>query len=153
MIEIPDASLQDWLSGLKKYQREQISALLKTEDEADVLLAARSWTEATGAEAMQGFGGSAEKTKIFDELLAEFTKLICGKDQEYEADRKRILSVLGTASSKTGALQGVVLLISNLIAAKLGVVAAFLVTPTTLLLFIAGKVGVRAWCKSRGCPL
>lgn len=84
-INIPDDSLENWLSLLKPYQRNTLKQFMA---EQDALQAAEIWLTTIGNPNIAGFGGdNKSNTKPYwNKFKAERKKFICD-ESDYSEDR------------------------------------------------------------------
>jgi hypothetical protein len=153
MIDIPTISINEFISTLKKYQADQIAAAVGNGTEHELEAAARAWVSAAGATDTIPFGGAPPTQPFFDALMTELTAFLCGTTDVYDAERKQLEKIIKPSESNASRNKTIAVYIAGAIAAKLGVVAALLIPPIGLLLLLIGKMGIRAWCTSRGCPI
>ncbi len=135
---LPIFSLDDLLGGLKVYQQNSITVLIAEHGEEE---AAKKWLAANGPSSTQQFGGEPQggSQPFWERLMAEFRLFICG-DKKYKKDRDKLF-----AQANPTALF-FVSSISSVIATTLGLVPALIMPVIAILLHIAGKIGVNAWC-------
>lgn len=79
---------------------------------------------------------------LYQNVLRELTKLICG-DNEYNAIRA------DAAKIWNGQKSTIVAMFAAAIGAKVGLTAVALASPVALILSAVTKIGVNAWCASR----
>lgn len=138
MIEIENLSLDEWLSGLKPYQRNAIKQLINTYGEEK---AVKEWLTARGPIHTATFGGDVSSTpnSFVDNLKVQFDRLVCGHP-DYKLEQAKV-----TATAKTLGV-GSVSYIATVLASAIGAPVA-LITPSLLLLFhITAKMSVKAYC-------
>jgi len=137
---IEKITLNEWLSELKKYQRDAISTLIDTYGEEEAIA---KWLSANGPENNVSFGGIREAdTKPFlDRIKEEFKKFICNHP-DYQKDWQK----LNTESTVFKNL--CITTISAALGATFGYSATLLAPAVVILLAITGKIGVRAYCNS-----
>ena len=138
MIEIPDESIETWLECLKKYQQEAVMSLVVEYGEDT---AAEKWLSAKGFSNTIPFGGQRDTKPFFDNFKIEFKKFICGhpdyeKERKKISDQKEIVSALFIST------------ISAAIGSVLGMAGALLAPAVAIMLYIVGKMGTKAYCKT-----
>lgn len=137
MIEIPNLELNEWLSDLKPYQRNQIIKLIVGDN---VEIAAEKWVSANGPSHTIMFGGQANESKPFYEnFKREIAKFLCGHS-DYSEQRKLLHSEAPV--TKTVLLT----LVSAAVATKIGVLESLIVPAVAVILHLIGKMTISAWC-------
>lgn len=140
MIEIDNLSLDEWYTCLKPYQKNAIEILVAKYGEEK---AAEVWITARGPIQTATFGGSQnqnEKTlNYWNRLKDEFDKLICGHP-DYEKERDKF-TVAGESIGLSGASA-----LTAIIAPLIGVSTVLLLPAIVLLLHVAAKMGIKAYC-------
>lgn len=139
-LTIPTASLSDWLSVLKPYQREIVDVLLVKENQ-NAERAAEKWLTATGATNIIPFGGVGNHKPFWDNFKSEFIRFLCDKTAYTE-----IKAGISNESPLVKTLW--VSVISSAIGAKLGYAATLLAPAVALLLSAIGKISLQAYCKT-----
>ena len=137
-IEIPNGSLDDWLSELKPYQRNSIQELLKNHDELET---AEIWVSSHGPENTIPFGGIPNTKPFWDNLKKEFNRFICD-DSAYTKERESLKSE--STIPKTLMISA----ISAALGATLGFTATLLAPAIALLLFNVSKITKNAYCNT-----
>jgi hypothetical protein len=135
-VEIPNYELEDWLSVLKPYQKNIVSQLVSEYGEEKTI---EKWLTASGPTGTVKFGGDGNMKPFLDKYKNEINKFICGHP-DYNNERTQ----LGEENETIKTI--IVSSISSLIGSKLGVAAAVLAPAIVLSLYIAGKMGVKAYC-------
>ncbi|RZM20956.1 MAG: hypothetical protein EOO88_34680 [Pedobacter sp.] len=136
-ITFPSFDRAEMLNCLRPYQRDVIEPLLDTHSEEDV---AKLWLASEGPSGSAKFGGiGSDNQPFWDRVKAEFRMLVCG-DEKYSSLRNKI--------NETGkpSAQAIIGLASLSIASQLGVATALIAPAITILLYVAVKVGINAWC-------
>lgn len=136
-FNLPDVSLDEALATLKPYQQSSLTELISAHGEED---AAKIWLASNGPGGIEKFGSSIQSPKPFwEKVNIEFRLFVCG-DDKYEKSRQQ-LSELSEKHLKT-----IITGISVAIATTVGVAAALITPVITILCYLAGKIGVNAWC-------
>lgn len=135
-IEIPELSVDEWISGLKPYQKNSINQLLKTNEPND---AGRIWLTSHGALNTIPFGGIKDTSLFWQNFINEFNKFICD-DTQYTNEKKDF----GNEVPLTKEI--LISVISAAIGAKLGFSATFVAPAVALTLFTVGKLTKNAYC-------
>jgi hypothetical protein len=136
-IDISNIELGDALNTLKPYQKNTLLALIEQYGDEG---AAEAWLSSGGPDGMTKFGGSIGNAKPFWEAVKkEFKKLICG-DTAYDDVRSKIEPI-----SKNN-IDYAINFIALSVATSLAVPHPLIVPVIAILIHIAGKVTVRAWC-------
>lgn len=137
-MEVPNYKLNEWLEVLKPYQSEIVQQLV---DKYGVEEAIDKWILAKGPMNMVKFGGSGEegREKFTQRYKNEINKFICGHPDysEYRCEFGKI-----NESAKTIIVSS----LSSFIGSQLGVSGAILAPIIVLSLYLAGKMGVKAYC-------
>ncbi|EOU1648715.1 MAG: hypothetical protein E7H79_01360 [Clostridium perfringens] len=137
-MEIPNYELNEWLKELKPYQSEIVQELV---DKYGVEEAIDKWILAKGPSNTVKFGGSGEESreKFSKRYKNEINKFICGHPDysDYRDEFGKINENAKTAIVST---------ISAVIGSHLGVSGAILSPVIVLSLYLAGKMGVKAYC-------
>jgi hypothetical protein len=134
--ELVTGSAEDWLSTLPEYQRQIVDQLLTTATPEE---AAMAWLAASGPANTQVFGASQGRVDFYERVSNEVRKFL-SENREYSEDRARLLSEIQPTPTL------LVATISAAIAPELGLAAALVAPAITLVLILAAKVGLRAWC-------
>ncbi|WP_163938652.1 hypothetical protein [Paraferrimonas sp. SM1919] len=137
-MEVPQIELSDWTDTLKTYQKDSINTLIAKNGEEE---AAKLWLGANGVATTKQFGGSGSSEPFWDRFVSEFRNFICGHEK-YESERQQLSSQAPIANAM---FVGV---ISGAIGSTLGFAASLLAPAVAILLFLVGKVGVNAYCKT-----
>lgn len=132
-----------WFSILKPYQRKYIEQLVQTYGEEKT---AEIWLTTGGALQTARFGGEndslGDRMDYWRRFKIEFDKFICGHPDYSEARRK--------ASQEAGSIGLLAIpIVSSEIAASIGISHVIIVPAVVLLLNLASKVGVRAYCANK----
>jgi hypothetical protein len=143
LFDIPTKDLSFWLDGLKPYQRKDVLELIQIHGEE---IAAEKWLSAYGFSNTIPFGGQSDSKPFFAYFKEEFTKFICGHP-DYEEQREKIKSQGEIVSAVT------ISYISIALSSKIGMTSALLSPAVALLLFTAGKIGLKAYCKTSNINL
>lgn len=136
-----ELSNEELLSCLESYQQDLLKEVLKANDN-DYLKTVDLWLMATPSQTVE-FGGNPEKSKsrVFrDKLIEEIEKFVCGTDDTYTEDRKKI------AENTDATQQYIIGVLSTAIGAHLGVVGVFIAPIIVIILMSFGKIGLNAWC-------
>ncbi|CAH7221445.1 conserved hypothetical protein [Vibrio chagasii] len=136
-MNIDNASLDEWLAPLKKYQQDTFKLLV---EEHGVEEAAKLWLSAQGPKSTVGFGGVSNPQPFHDRFMEEFRKFICG-DATYEQVRQQ----LGLEST---IVKGICIsTISTALGATIGFTATLLAPAVAAMLYLVGQMGINAWCE------
>lgn len=143
MIEIENLTLDEWLNGLKPYQRNTINYLISAYGTEK---AAEEWINARGPIQTVTFGGVSDepisKNDYWKRFKNEFDKLICGHP-DYQDEHDKFV-----AAGKPIGLSAISC-IASLIAESVGMSPALLIPAVVLLLSTTGKMGVKAYCVNK----
>ncbi|NNN85699.1 hypothetical protein FKN93_17350 [Vibrio sp. A8-1] len=83
-MELPNASIGEWVSELKVYQANSINQMLQDNEPEEVI---KLWLSANGPNTTIQFGGAGDSPEpFFDRFKEEFRKFICG-DAAYNSFR------------------------------------------------------------------
>jgi len=139
VLELSEAQNIDfWLDGIKQFKRNELKEIMSTID--DPLEVAK-----LSIESYQGFtapfGGQRTSVgkSLWENIIFEFNKFMCD-EKEYIEEKKNLNSHKGLTSSL------IVGTISSSIGASLGIFAGAIAAPIALLLYIAAKGGLNAYC-------
>lgn len=132
-----------WFSILKPYQRKYIEQLVQTYGEEKT---AEIWLTSGGALQTARFGGEndslGDRKDYWRRFKIEFDKFICGHP-DYSEVRNKV-------SQQAGSIGLIAIpIISSEIAASVGISHVIIVPAVVLLLNVASKVGVRAYCANK----
>lgn len=86
-MNIPNDTLENWLSEPKQYQKSSLEKLIAEFGEEE---AAKRWLSSYGPSNIVHFGGEKNNTPFFDRFNDEFRKFICG-DESYKKEREQLL--------------------------------------------------------------
>ena len=142
-MEVETLSQDEWFGIFKPYQRKNIELLVQTygeEKTAEILLTSR------GALQTARFGGEndslGDRKDYWQRFKIEFDKFLCGHPDYSEARKK--------ASQEAGSIGLIAIpIISSEIAASVGISHVIIGPAVVLLLNVASKVGVRAYCANK----
>jgi hypothetical protein len=141
-MDLSNLGTEGWLEAISASQRGVIIELLqtgKTEEEISEL-----WLNRIGPDANAGFGTAGSIMTYFSNFRIEMDAFICG-DSRYANERAKVSSIW----EKQGK-SGLIALVAGCIATKIGL-AAVVVSPAVALFFhMVTKMGVGAYCKTRG---
>lgn len=142
-MEVETLSQDEWFSILKPYQRKYIEQLVQTYGEETT---AEIWLTSVGPLQTARFGGEndshGDRKDYWRRFKIEFDKFICGHPDYSEARKK--------ASQQAGSIGLIAIpIISSEIAASVGISHVIIVPAVVLLLDVASKVGVRAYCANK----
>jgi len=135
-IEIPELSIDEWVSELKPYQKNSIIQLLQNNEPNDV---AKIWLTSHGTTNTIPFGGINDTKPFWDNFVNEFNKFICD-DHAYKNEKKDF--VKESPLSKTLLISA----ISAAIGAQIGFSSTLVAPAVALLLFTVGKMTKNAYC-------
>lgn len=138
-MKIEKLEVNDWLNVLESYQKEIMLQLINSYGEEG---AVDKWLEAssTGIENMVPFGGQPNGDKsLMNNLKKEFNKFICGHP-DYKNETTIFLDKVIKPS--------LVLPISTIISSATGIALTTVLPTVTLLLYLAGKIGIKAYCET-----
>ena len=141
-INIPSAELDAWIAELKPYQRAILTDFLKTEAPEKV---AERWLTTTGSPNLVAFGGVGDPKPFWERFRTEFDRFLCD-ESAYVEERKALLAE-GSVSKAM-----LISIVASALGATLGFAATLLAPAVTLLLYLAGKIGIAAYCASRPKP-
>lgn len=133
---------ENWIDAIPAAQRGVIQGMLdagKTEQEI-----AELWLNRIGPELNVGFGAGASIATYFSNFRDEIDAFVCG-DPRYANERGQAAAIW----EKQGR-NGLVALVAGCIATNIGLAAVALVPIVALFLSLVGKMGVGAYCKTRG---
>ena len=133
---IENASLDEWLAPLKKYQQDTFKLLV---EDHGVEEAAKLWLSAQGPKSTVGFGGVSNPQPFNDRFMEEFRKFMCG-DAAYEQVRQQ----LGLESPIVKSI--CISTISTALGAAIGFTATLLAPAVAAMLYLVGQMGINAWC-------
>jgi|CZCB01.1.fsa_nt_gi hypothetical protein len=143
MIEIEKKPLEDWYEVLKPYQKSVLEQLVERYGEEK---AAEEWITAMGPVQTATFGGDTSnrvnQKMYWNRLKDEFDKFICGHSS-YKEEQEKLLSsgkLLGP---------GVVSSLATWIAPAVGMPPSIIAPALVLLLYIAAKISVKAYCATK----
>jgi hypothetical protein len=143
-MELRDLLLSDdieaWIAALPRYQAAIIREFLDRGMPPET--AAQEWLSASGPMNTFPFGAQVAKDAFYDKLVLELEAFLCG-DQRYAEDRRRLIGDLKPGQAYTIAS------ISAIIAPAVGASAALIAPAIAMLLFVAAKIGLNAWCAMR----
>ncbi|HDX9008789.1 hypothetical protein [Aeromonas dhakensis] len=138
-MELPNATMEEWLSGLKPYQANSIYELLENNNPDETI---RLWLSANGPNSTIQFGGAGRSPEPFlDRFREEFRKFICG-DEAYASYRAQLVSE--SPVTKTIYIS----VISAALGATLGSVATLLAPAVAIMLHLVCSMGINAWCSA-----
>jgi hypothetical protein len=142
MTEIDPSSIspEQWLDGIHPAYRDAINAMVAQGSPYETI--ATVWLSKAGPENTFSFGAGGAAGNFFEQVKAEFNKLVCG-DAEYEDLRKRAAEQW----QKGGSYVSVA--VAAFIGAKLGIAAAVLIPVIALLFAAASRIGLKAWCETK----
>ena len=137
MLDI-DISGVDWIEEISGSQKATIRRLIgfgNTEEEV-----AEIWLTSIGSSSTAGFGAISSAQVFYENVKKEFVYFICGHEK-YNEERERAAKIW-----KEQGKVGLVSMIAALVASTLGLAVAAIVPVVALLLSVASKVGVGAFC-------
>jgi hypothetical protein len=138
-MDIPNYSVQDWITELKPYQSNSMSALVASYGEEEAI---KRWLSANGPTSTIQFGGGGNSPEPFvDRFKEEFRKFICG-DESYDKYREQIMAESPIAKSMY------ISCISAALGATLGYSAALLAPAIAVMLHTVGAISINAWCNA-----
>lgn len=136
--EIENISLEEWLSPLKKYQKDSISVLIDKYGEDDAIT---KWLTAKGPSNNVSFGGEpiSDNSPFIDRFKDEFKKFICNHP-DYERQRTSL-------NLESPVVKSIFIsVISSAIGATIGFTATLLAPVIAIMLSTVGQIGVNAYC-------
>tara|TARA_Y100000588_G_scaffold124900_1_gene136821 strand:- start:4705 stop:5127 length:423 start_codon:yes stop_codon:yes gene_type:complete len=125
-------------NALEDYQKTLIQNLI--DNGASYEEAANTYLS-VNADSTSPFGTINSDKDFFSEVKKQFHKLLCGHS-DYEEERKEILGGVSEIGS------GVTTAIATWIGATFGVAMAIVLPVVVLLLKLAAKIGLNAWCET-----
>jgi hypothetical protein len=140
MENIQGIKIDEWLSGLKKYQKDSVVILIQQFGEEEAI---SKWLSAQGPKDNVPFGGiQNQDTKPFlERFKTEFKKFVCNHP-DYQEDRKKL-------SLEAPIVTAIYIsVISAAIGAVLGFAATLLAPAVAIMLSVIGKMGINAYCQS-----
>ncbi|WP_413405028.1 MULTISPECIES: hypothetical protein [unclassified Synechococcus] len=138
-MELPSATIDEWVSELKTYQANSINQLLSENDPEETI---KLWLSANGPNTTIQFGGANESPEpFFDRFKEEFRKFMCG-DSAYESFRSQLSAE--TPVAKTIYIS----VISAALGATLGYAATLLAPAVAIMLNLVCTMGINAWCNA-----
>jgi hypothetical protein len=137
MINLHNSQPADWIGALQNSDKKLVTSLLETGMTEEQV--AELWLSRTGSDQTLGFGTQNTATNYLKSVRKEFRKLLCG-DPSYDELRAKIDELW--QQGKTF----VVGTIAVAIASVLNVAAGVLTPVVALLLSVAARVSVAAWC-------
>lgn len=138
-MELPNATMDEWVSELKPYQANSINQFLSEHDPEEAI---KLWLSANGPNTTIKFGGSNDSPEpFFDRFKEEFRKFICG-DESYEEFRAQLSAE--TPVAKTIYIS----IISAALGATLGYAATLLAPVVAIMLNLVCTMGINGWCNA-----
>ncbi|HNX77797.1 MAG TPA: hypothetical protein PKM56_19110 [Candidatus Rifleibacterium sp.] len=138
-FEIPNLDLNDWLNGLRPYQKNLILEMLKSEPDHEKV--AMGWLNSNSLGNTVPFGGEQDPKPFWDKFKLEFRKFICG-DKAYDNERSQLAKEAPISSMLA------INAISGALGATIGYSATFLAPAVAILLYSISKMGVNAYCQT-----
>lgn len=138
-MEIPNYELNEWLEVLELDQRERVQQLVEkygAEEAIDKWILGNSQTKGIKA------GGDGIKNFI-EKYKNEINKFICGHP-DYDDFRKKFEGIFDEINKETKAV--IVSGLSAIIGSQLNITEAILAPIIVLSLYLAGTMGVKAYC-------
>nr|AKN38135.1 hypothetical protein [Vibrio tasmaniensis] len=136
-MELPNASIDEWVSELKVYQANSINQMLQDNEPEEVI---KLWLSANGPNTTIQFGGASDSPEpFFDKFKEEFRKFICG-DAAYISFREQLQSEAPIAKAMY------ISIISAALGATLGYAATLLAPAIAIMLNLVCTMGKNAWC-------
>ena len=139
MLNIPNEDIDSWISELKPYQQKPMKEFLNC---LSIEEAAEKWVSSTGSVNIVQFGGTQNSKPFWNRFKDEFDRFLC--DRSAYAEEKQEIAKHGNASKAI-----FISSISAAIGAKLGMAGTLLAPPVALLLCVAGKMSINAYCKNK----
>lgn len=136
---IQNTTKDEWLSSLPDYQQQSLIPLLLKLPEEEV---AKSWVDSS-FKTTSPFSADNSKKGYFDYVKVEFTNFICG-NPKYDEQRNEIKSQIDI---QDGIKTFIVSSISTAIGSQIGASAVIIAPVIVILLSLAGKIGVNAYCE------
>lgn len=138
-MELPNATIGEWVSELKTYQANSINQLLNDHDPEEAI---KLWLSANGPTTTIQFGGASDSPEpFFDRFKAEFRKFVCG-DEAYDSFRTQLSSEAPVAKTIY------ISVISAALGATLGYAATLLAPAVAIMLNLVCTMGINAWCNA-----
>lgn len=137
-----DIDLTDggWLDAIPEVQGNIVRQMLENGSSEEQI--AEIWLSNIGASTTSGFGAGGPIQTFFENVRSEFIDFICG-GEKYATERDQAKSVW-----KEHGKIGLVATVATIIAPHVGLAAAAIIPVVALLMSLAAKVGVNAFCKS-----
>jgi hypothetical protein len=144
MLDI-ELSTDGWLDAVPNTQANLIRQMLESGSSEEQI--AESWLSNTGATTTSGFGVGGPIQTFFGNVKAEFVDFVCGGDK-YAAERSQAQTIW-----KEHGKIGLVAMIAAAIAPHVGLAAAAILPVIALLMSLATKVSLNAFCKTATKPI
>lgn len=136
-----DGSETEWMDTLPAYQRNTINTLAAQGKSYEEI--ATAWLSANGPANTFPFGTEKGHTIFFEKLVDEIEKFLCGVEDHYSEDRKKLLT--SGETTKTFFIS----IISQAIGSVLHTSIPFIAPVVALTLITVTKIGRNAWCSMR----
>ena len=136
---IQNTTKEEWISSLPDYQQQSLITLLLKLPEEDV---AQNWIDSS-FKTTSPFSADNSKKSYFDYVKIEFTNFICG-NPKYDEQRNEIKTQINVHD---GIKTFIVSSISTAIGSQIGASAVVIAPVIVILLSLAGKIGVNAYCE------
>lgn len=144
MIDINDFDLNQALNSLPSYQAELLKTMVKSNGEEKT---AEIWIESNGPREIKHFGGASgtqlvTKSNYWKRFKEQIDGFICGS-KEWKEEHKQAgkIGEGGIISLSTG--------IAQAISPILEISVPILVPPIVLVLHVAAKAGIKAYCVNK----
>lgn len=137
MLDI-DISGVDWIEEISESRKETIRNLLALGNNEEEV--AEIWLTSMGSSSTAGFGAISSAQVFYENVKKEFIYFICGHEK-YNEEREQAAKMW-----KEQGKVGLVSMVAALVASTLGLAVAAIVPVIALLLSVASKVGIGAFC-------
>ena len=144
MIDIRDFDLDQALNALPSYQAELLKSLVRSNGEERT---AEIWIDSNGPREIRHYGGTSgtqlvTNSNYWKRFKKQIDGFICGgQDWEEENKQAKKIGEGGIISISTG--------IAQAISPVLGIAVPILVPPIVLVLHVAAKAGIKAYCANK----
>lgn len=132
-------SPNDWIAALAPFQARTILQMQAAGTGLEEI--AKNWLSKVGADNTFLFGGEKHSEGLFNRVMDEMRKLICG-DDSYSQLRNKIKSKM--KEHKTIVIGTIAAAIGHLI----GLSAVVLVPVVALIMSIVSEIGLNVWCSN-----
>lgn len=143
MIQIEKFNLQEALNQLPSYQSKTIQVLIDKHGEEN---AAKIWIESNGPKEISHNGGTtqiiSQDSSYWQRLKEQFNSFVCG-NENYSDERKQAIAIGETGATSLAAY------LAGIISPIIGISVPILVPAILLLLHLAAKMGIGAYCANK----